>query len=113
LGEHLSWWTSSGAEMYFRFMLILKRFRLSSPTALSLLMVAAAAQVARPQSQPPPGMKISLEEAIRLAIEHNHALKAARTQILQSQAQEITAAIRPNPVFDYDDLFVPITPHDF
>jgi cobalt-zinc-cadmium efflux system outer membrane protein len=76
-------------------------------------MVAAAAQVARPQSQPPPSMKISLEEAIRLALEHNHALKAARTQIQQSRAQEITAAIRPNPVFDYDDLFVPFTPHDF
>jgi outer membrane protein TolC len=81
--------------------------------ALSLLMVAAAAQVARPQSQPPPSMMISLDEAIRLAIEHNHALKAARTQIQQSRAQEITAAIRLNPVFDYDDLFVPLTPHDF
>ncbi|MGD0456353.1 MAG: TolC family protein [Terriglobia bacterium] len=98
--------------MHFRFILILKRFRLSRRMALSLLMVAAA-QVARPQSQPPPSMKISLDEAIRLAIEHNHALKAARTQIQQSRAQEISAAIRPNPVFDYDDLFVPLTPHDF
>lgn len=53
---------------------------------------------------------VDLEQAIRLAIEHNHALRAARTTIAQSQAQEVTAAIRPNPVFNYDDLFVPITP---
>jgi len=53
-------------------------------------------------------VRIDIEQAIRLAIDHNHALRAARTQIQQSQAEEITAAIRPNPVFTYDDLFVPI-----
>jgi outer membrane protein, heavy metal efflux system len=53
-------------------------------------------------------MRIDLDQAIHLALEHNHALKAARTQIQQSRAEEITAAIRPNPVFTYDDLFVPI-----
>ncbi len=55
-----------------------------------------------------PVVRIDLDEAIRLAVEHNHALKAARTLIDQSRAQEITAAIRPNPVFTYDDLFIPI-----
>ena len=39
---------------------------------------------------------------------HNPALKAVRTTIQQSQAQETTAAIHPNPVFTYDDLFVPV-----
>jgi len=34
---------------------------------------------------------------------------AARSGIQQSMAEEITAAIRPNPVFTYDDLYVPIT----
>jgi outer membrane protein, heavy metal efflux system len=58
--------------------------------------------------QPPPVSKIDLDQAIKLALAHNHALKAAQTQIQQSQAEEITAAIRPNPVFTYDDLFVPI-----
>jgi cobalt-zinc-cadmium efflux system outer membrane protein len=53
-------------------------------------------------------VRIDLEQAIQIAIVHNHALKAARTQIQQSQAEEITAAIRPNPVFTYDDLYVPI-----
>ena len=52
--------------------------------------------------------RIDLDQAIQIAIAHNHALKAARTLIDQSKAQEITAAIRPNPVFTYDDLFIPI-----
>jgi cobalt-zinc-cadmium efflux system outer membrane protein len=43
-----------------------------------------------------------------MAVVHNHALKAARTEIQQSRAEEVTAAIRPNPVFTYDDLYVPI-----
>jgi cobalt-zinc-cadmium efflux system outer membrane protein len=63
--------------------------------------------------QGPPTVKIDLEQAVQLALEHNHTLKAARTTIQQSQAEEITAAIRPNPAFIYDDLFVPITPGEF
>lgn len=55
-----------------------------------------------------PATRIDLDQAIQIAIDHNHALKAARTLIDQSKAQEITAAIRPNPVFSYDDLFIPI-----
>jgi cobalt-zinc-cadmium efflux system outer membrane protein len=58
--------------------------------------------------QSTPSVRIDLEQAIQIAIVHNHALKAARTQIQQSQAEEITAAIHPNPVFTYDDLYVPI-----
>jgi len=58
--------------------------------------------------QSPPSVRIDLEQAIQMAVVHNHALKAARTEIQQSQAEEVTAAIRPNPVFTYDDLYVPI-----
>ncbi|MGD0010028.1 MAG: hypothetical protein ABSE93_15960 [Terriglobia bacterium] len=39
---------------------------------------------------------------------HNHALKAARSQIQQSQAEEVTTAIWPKLIFSYDDLHVPI-----
>ena len=42
---------------------------------------------------------ISLDQAIDLALAHNHSLKATRTLILQNQAQEITANLRPNPSF--------------
>jgi cobalt-zinc-cadmium efflux system outer membrane protein len=52
--------------------------------------------------------RISLEEAIRLALQHNHALLAARTTILQNQAQETTANLRPNPVLSWDTQFLPL-----
>lgn len=63
---------------------------------------AANAQQASPVS------RIDLELAIQLAINHNHGLKAAENTIQQSEAEEITAAIRPNPVFTYDDLYIPL-----
>ena len=70
------------------------------------LMTSAGALAQAPQIAP--AVKIDLDQAIQLALAHNHALKAAQTQIEQSQADEITANIRPNPVFTYDNLFVPI-----
>jgi cobalt-zinc-cadmium efflux system outer membrane protein len=57
---------------------------------------------------------ISLDQAIDLALVHNHSLKASRTLILQNQAQEITANLRPNPTFGADSQFVPFfSPQDF
>jgi cobalt-zinc-cadmium efflux system outer membrane protein len=60
---------------------------------------------AAPQSA---SARITLEEAIRLALQHNHALQAARTTILQNQALETTANLRPNPVLSWDAQFLPI-----
>jgi outer membrane protein, heavy metal efflux system len=51
---------------------------------------------------------ISLDQAIDLALTHNHSLQATRTLILQNQAQEITANLRPNPTLGADSQFVPI-----
>ena len=57
---------------------------------------------------------ITLEQAIDLALAHNHSLKATRTLILQNQAQEITANLRPNPTFNFDSQFLPIfSPSNF
>ena len=57
---------------------------------------------------------LSLDQAIELALTHNHALKATRTLVLQNQDQEITANLRPNPSFGADSQFIPIfTPQDF
>jgi outer membrane protein, heavy metal efflux system len=58
-------------------------------------------------------VRISLDDAVALAIAHNHALKAAQLQIQQGQAQEITAALRPNPNLTVDSLFLPIEPQNF
>src|ERR1035437_7413189 len=57
---------------------------------------------------------ISLDQAIDLALAHNHSLKASRTLILQNQAQEITANLRPNPTLAADTQFIPFfSPQDF
>ena len=51
---------------------------------------------------------ITLDQAIDLAMAHNHAMKASRTLILQNQAEEITANLRPNPTLGADSQFVPV-----
>lgn len=57
---------------------------------------------------------ISLDQAIDLALAHNHSIKASRTLILQNQAQEITANLRPNPTLGVDSQFIPFfSPQDF
>jgi cobalt-zinc-cadmium efflux system outer membrane protein len=53
-------------------------------------------------------VKITLDQAIDLAVKHNHALLAARTTIQQSEASEITAYLRPNPTFFTDWEYLPI-----
>jgi cobalt-zinc-cadmium efflux system outer membrane protein len=52
-------------------------------------------------------VKITLDDAILLALHHNYTLQAARTTIQQSQAQEITANPRPDPVLVSDWEYLP------
>ena len=61
-----------------------------------------------PASPPSASARISLEDAIRLALQHNHALQAMRSTIQQSLAEEITANLRPNPTLGLDAQFLPI-----
>jgi outer membrane protein, heavy metal efflux system len=57
---------------------------------------------------------ITLDQAINLALANSHTLKATRTLILQNQAQEITANLRPNPTLSADTQFIPFfSPQDF
>jgi len=57
---------------------------------------------------------VGLDQAIDMALAHNHAMQATRTLIFQNQAQEITADLRPNPVLGGDAQFIPIfNPSDF
>jgi len=55
-----------------------------------------------------PSAKITLEDAIRLAQQHNHALLALRSTILQNEAMETTANLRPNPTLGWDAQFIPL-----
>ncbi|HZD30425.1 MAG TPA: TolC family protein [Candidatus Angelobacter sp.] len=57
---------------------------------------------------------ISLDQAIDLSLAHNHSIRATRTLILQNQAQETTANLRPNPTLGVDAQFIPLfDPQDF
>ena len=67
-----------------------------------------------PSAQVHGAVRLTLDQAIQLALEHNHTLKAAQTTIQQNQAQEITANLRPNPTFTADAQFLPLfQPNEF
>ena len=73
---------------------------------VSASVLARAASAQTPAAQGP--VKITLDEAIQLALQHNHSMLAARTTIQQSQDLEITANLRPDPVLLGDAQFLPI-----
>jgi outer membrane protein, heavy metal efflux system len=60
------------------------------------------------ETQTQGSVQITLDEAIQLALQHNHNLLAARTTIQQSQAEEMTANIRPNPTLFADWEYLPL-----
>jgi hypothetical protein len=90
----------------------------SFAAGLLALASSASAQEAPPASPTPTSVSpaqntnasahITLEDALRLAVQHNHALLALRSTILQNQAQEITANLRPNPNLAWDAQFIPL-----
>jgi cobalt-zinc-cadmium efflux system outer membrane protein len=58
-------------------------------------------------AQSPP-VKITLDEAIQMALQKNHNLLATRTNVQQNLAQEITANLRPNPTLFTDWEYLPL-----
>lgn len=76
------------------------------------LTIAAALPLAAQTSTTP--VRVTLDQAIQLALQHNPGLLATRTLVAQSQALEITANLRPNPTLDGDMQFVPFfSPSNF
>jgi cobalt-zinc-cadmium efflux system outer membrane protein len=59
-------------------------------------------------AQTPGAVTITLDDAIQMALRHNHNLLAARTTVQQNEAEETTANLRPNPVLLADSQFLPI-----
>jgi cobalt-zinc-cadmium efflux system outer membrane protein len=51
---------------------------------------------------------ITLDEAIQMALEHNHNMMAMMTTIQQSQAEEVTQNMRPNPTLFGDWEYLPL-----
>ncbi|MDE3200891.1 MAG: TolC family protein [Acidobacteriota bacterium] len=68
----------------------------------------APAPPANQLAQKPGSHLITLEQAIQLALEHNHNILAARAAVQQSEAEEITANLRPNPVLGGDVQYLPV-----
>ena len=73
---------------------------------------AASASPSAPvsnQSQTMQGaVRITLDDAIQLALRHNHSLLAAQTTIQQDQALETQANLRPNPSIFADWEYLPL-----
>jgi cobalt-zinc-cadmium efflux system outer membrane protein len=59
------------------------------------------------QTAPAP-TTVTLDQAIQMALQHNHNLLAARTTVSQSEAQEVTANLRPNPTLFTDWEYLPL-----
>lgn len=95
-----------------------KRWRIPFLVSVALLPAFAGAQSQPSQSAPSPPAQtlaqkpasrlLSLDDAIRLALQHNHNLLAARTTIRQNEAEEVTANLRPDPVLLTDADFLPV-----
>jgi outer membrane protein, heavy metal efflux system len=74
---------------------------------LVALISLTLARPAGAQTQGP--VKITLDDAIQMALQHNHTILAARTTIQQSQAEEITANLRPDPTLLGDAEYLSLT----
>jgi len=106
-----------GAMMRAWFQEMHQRLQPAVLVGLVLLCTAAGAQLpagpgpapqANTLAQQPGSVTITLDDAIQMAIQHNHSLLAARTVAQQNQAEEITANLRPDPVLLGDSQFLPI-----
>jgi cobalt-zinc-cadmium efflux system outer membrane protein len=53
-------------------------------------------------------VRVTLDEAIQMALQHNHNLLATRTTVQQSEAEETTANMRPNPSLFADWEYLPL-----
>src|ERR1035438_6941179 len=84
--------------------------RLPLKARVTLTLLACALPVIAVFGQTPqPSVRITLEEAIQIALRRNHNLLAARTAVQQNQAQEITANLRTNPTLFTDWEYLPLT----
>jgi outer membrane protein, heavy metal efflux system len=62
---------------------------------------------AQATASPQGPVRITLDDAIQMALAHNHTLQAERVTIQENEAQEITANLRPDPVLMGDAQFLP------
>jgi cobalt-zinc-cadmium efflux system outer membrane protein len=63
-----------------------------------LVVMIGVVEAQAPQASAPP-RAISMDDAVRIALAYNQSLRAQRLNIDQNKAEEITAALKPNPTF--------------
>lgn len=90
----------------------------SPPTLAALGLPPQAAQAAPAPNAvhlpATPAKEVTLAQAQALALAFDPTLRAAAMAIPEAQADQITASLRPNPVFTWDALFVPyFSPRQF
>jgi cobalt-zinc-cadmium efflux system outer membrane protein len=64
------------------------------------------AQLTGAQTKGP--VRLTLDDAIQMAVQHNHNMLATRTTIQQAEAEETTANLRPNPTLFSDWEYLPL-----
>jgi cobalt-zinc-cadmium efflux system outer membrane protein len=78
----------------------------------ALLVCSCLSSAAFGQTNGP--VRITLDDAIQLFLQHNHNLIALRATIDQSKDEEITAGLKPNPDFVSDLEYLPLfSPSNF
>jgi cobalt-zinc-cadmium efflux system outer membrane protein len=80
--------------------------KIAANLIVTAMLASALASPSFAQSAGP--KSITLDEAIQMALQHNHNLLAARTTIQQSEAEETTANLRPNPTLFTDWEYLPL-----
>jgi cobalt-zinc-cadmium efflux system outer membrane protein len=83
-----------------------KRFRKIGARVVIATLACALASPVFAQSTGP--TSITLDEAIQMALQHNHNMLAMMTTIQQNQAEEITQNLRPNPTLFTDWEYLPL-----
>jgi cobalt-zinc-cadmium efflux system outer membrane protein len=79
--------------------------KISASLVVAMLVWALAGSTFAQSTGP---ILVTLEEAIQMALQHNHNLLALMTTIQQSQAEEITQNLRPNPTLFADWEYLPL-----
>jgi outer membrane protein, heavy metal efflux system len=75
---------------------------------VSIVPAVVRAQSGTPQTTAPPVARLTMDEAVRLAIDRNQTLHVQRMTVDLAKADEVTAALKPNPNFSFSGSGVPI-----
>lgn len=71
--------------------------RVAMTVGLAATLATAAAAQSQPRPPgPPPVATVTMDDAVRLALERNQSLRAQRLTIDESKADELTASLKPN-----------------